>query len=140
MASLNHIGIAVANLPQLKKLFSILDLEVQHTEAVAEQGVMTHFLPLPLVQGHLEFLEPIDPQGTVAQFLQKKGPGIHHLSFLVEKGQLDPLCERLKTEGFKLIYEKPKQGAHQMKVNFLHPSSCGGMLIEIMEPCEYKEK
>jgi methylmalonyl-CoA epimerase len=134
MASLNHIGIAVANLPQLKKLFSILNLEVRHTETVAEQGVVTHFLPLPLVQGHLELLEPLSSDGTIAQFLQNKGPGIHHLSFLVEKGQLEPLCDQLKSEGFKLIYEKPKNGAHQMKVNFLHPSSCGGMLIEVMEP------
>jgi methylmalonyl-CoA/ethylmalonyl-CoA epimerase len=133
-AHLNHIGIAVSNLPELKKLFSILGLETSHTEPVPEQGVVTHFLPLPREQGSLEFLEVTDPEGTVAKFIQKRGPGIHHLSFQVPKGQLDPLCSRMKSEGYKLIYDSAKPGAHQMRVNFIHPSSAGGILIEVMEP------
>ena len=68
MASLNHIGIAVSDLPAMKKLFSLLGLTIQHSESVPDQGVMTHFLPLPLEQGHLELLETLDPQGAVAQF------------------------------------------------------------------------
>lgn len=136
MIRLNHIGIAVADLPQLKKLFGILGLEVNHTENVPEQGVKTHFLPLlPDAAGSsLEFLEVTDPQGTVSQFIQKRGPGIHHLSFTVLQGELDLLCGRLRQEGFRLIYERPKAGAHQMRINFIHPGSAGGMLIEIMEP------
>jgi methylmalonyl-CoA epimerase len=136
MIRLNHIGIAVADLPGLQKLFDLLGLEVNHTEPVPEQGVKTHFLPIqPDSAGaHLEFLEVLDPQGTVAQFIQKRGPGIHHLSFTVPKGELDSLCGRLREEGFRLIYEKPKAGAHQMRINFIHPASAGGMLIEIMEP------
>jgi methylmalonyl-CoA/ethylmalonyl-CoA epimerase len=133
-AHLNHIGIAVSNLPELKKLFSILGLETSHTEPVPEQGVVTHFLPLPREQGSLEFLEVTDPEGTVAKFIQKRGPWIHHLSFQVPKGQLDPLCSRMKSEGYKLIYDSAKPGAHQMRVNFIHPSSAGGILIEVMEP------
>jgi methylmalonyl-CoA epimerase len=136
MIRLNHIGIAVADLPGLKKLFGILGVEVNHTEPVPEQGVKTHFLPIQPDAGgsHLEFLEVLDPQGTVAQFINKRGPGIHHLSFTVPKGELDALCSRLRSEGFRLIYEKPKAGAHQMRINFIHPASAGGMLIEIMEP------
>lgn len=136
MIRLNHIGIAVADLPGLKKLFGLLGLEVNHTEPVPEQGVKTHFLPIqPDAAGsHLEFLEVLDPQGTVAQFINKRGPGIHHLSFTVPKGELDSLCDRLRQEGFRLIYEKPKAGAHQMRINFIHPASAGGMLIEVMEP------
>ncbi len=136
MIRLNHIGIAVADLPGLKKLFSLLGLEVNHTEPVPEQGVKTHFLPIqPDAAGsYLEFLEVLDPQGTVAQFIGKRGPGIHHLSFTVPRGELDALCGRLRGEGFRLIYEKPKAGAHQMRINFIHPASAGGMLIEMMEP------
>jgi methylmalonyl-CoA epimerase len=136
MIRLNHIGIAVADLPALTRLFGILGLEVNHIEPVPEQGVRTHFLPIqPDASGsHLEFLEVLDPQGTVAQFIQKRGPGIHHLSFTVPKGNLDALCRRLKEEGYRLIYEQPKAGAHQMRINFIHPASAGGMLIEIMEP------
>ena len=132
-AYLNHIGIAVSQLPELKKLFSILGLQTTHTEPVPDQGVVTHFLPLPREQTSLELLEVTDPQGTVAKFIQKRGPGIHHLSFEVPTGQLDALCTRLAKEGYKLIYEAPKAGAHQMRVNFIHPSTAGGILIEVME-------
>jgi methylmalonyl-CoA epimerase len=133
-AVLNHIGIAVADLPQVKKLFSILGFAVAGTENVPEQGVNTHFLPLPHQPAQLELLEVVDPQGTVAKFIEKRGPGIHHLSFTVARGELDPLCGKLKHEGFRLIYEAPKAGAHRMRINFVHPAAAGGMLIEIMEP------
>jgi len=134
MTNLNHIGIAVSDLPGMKKLFSLLDLNVNQTEAVPEQGVITHFLPLPVTPTNLELLEVTDPQGTVAQFIKKRGPGIHHLSFTVERGGLDGLCERLRTHGYRLIYDKPRPGAHGMKINFIHPASSGGILIEVMEP------
>jgi methylmalonyl-CoA/ethylmalonyl-CoA epimerase len=133
-AVLDHIGIAVSGLPELKKLFGLLGLAVDHEEAVPEQGVNTHFVPLPVAQANLEFLEVTDPAGTVAQFIQKRGPGIHHLSFRVKTGQLDALCARLRSEGIRLIYAEPKPGAHQMRVNFIHPQSAGGMLVEVMEP------
>ena len=132
-AALNHIGIAVNQLPELKKLFSILGLQTTHQELVVDQGVKTHFLPLPLVQGSLELLEVTDPQGTVAKFIEKRGPGIHHLSFEVSTGDLEPLTQTLKTSGYRLIYDAPKTGAHGMRVNFIHPASAGGILIELME-------
>jgi methylmalonyl-CoA/ethylmalonyl-CoA epimerase len=136
MVILNHIGIAVADLPGVKKLFAILGMGVTQVEPVQEQGVQTHFLPFA-VEGdgsHLELLEVTDPEGTVAKFIQKRGAGIHHLSFRVGKGELDPLCARLASEGYRLIYDRPRPGAHRMRINFLHPASAGGMLIELMEP------
>jgi len=101
---------------------------------VTEQGVRTHFVPLPLEAAALEFLEPIDPQGTVAQFLAKRGPGIHHLSFRLAKGSLEGVCAELQAAGYRLIYPAPRLGAHSMRIQFLHPSSSGGVLIELMEP------
>jgi methylmalonyl-CoA epimerase len=134
MTNLNHIGIAVNDLAAMKKLFSILNLNVNHTEAVPEQGVVTHFFPLPVGETNLELLEVTDPEGTVAQFIKKRGPGIHHLSFSVTQGELLPLCGRLKAAGYRLIYDQPRPGAHGMNVNFIHPAHCGGILIEVMEP------
>jgi len=138
MANLDHIGIAVANLPELKKLFSILGFSINHEENVPDQGVKTHFLPLSLQtsSGHLELLEVTDPEGTVAKFIAKRGPGIHHLSFSIKKGELDPLCETLKKAGYRLVYDQPKLGAHQMRINFIHPSTAGGILMEVMEPAK----
>jgi methylmalonyl-CoA/ethylmalonyl-CoA epimerase len=134
--TLNHIGIAVADLPAVKKLFGILGMQVAHTEPVPEQGVETHFLPFATEPSgsNLELLEPTDPEGTVAKFIQKRGAGIHHLSFRVARGELDPLCGRLRAEGYRLIYPSAQAGAHGMRVNFIHPASAGGMLIEVMEP------
>jgi methylmalonyl-CoA epimerase len=136
MANLDHIGIAVANLPELKKLFSLLGFSTHHEEDVPDQGVKTHFLPLSLQtnSGHLELLEVTDPEGTVAKFIAKRGPGIHHLSFSVKKGELDPLCAKLRSAGYRLIYDQPKAGAHAMRINFIHPASAGGILMEVMEP------
>jgi methylmalonyl-CoA epimerase len=133
-ANLNHIGIAANDLPGLRKVFSLLGLEISRTEPVPEQGVVTHFVPLPVEQTSLEFLEVSDPQGTVAKFIEKRGPGIHHLSFQVQTGELDVLCSRLQAEGIRLIYVQPRNGAHQMRINFIHPASAGGILIEVMEP------
>ena len=136
MATLNHIGIAVANLPELKKLFGLLGMASTHTESVPDQGVNTHFFPIQVESpaSHFEFLEVLDPKGTVAQFIQRRGPGIHHLSFRVEKGELEPLSVRLRDEGYRLIYDQPRAGAHSMRINFIHPQTAGGILIEIMEP------
>lgn len=138
-AQLNHIGIASNNLPALEKVFSILGLHISNSEPVPDQGVVTHFVPLPIPslasggQTSLEFLEVSDPAGTVAKFIEKRGPGIHHLSFQVKTGQLDPLCLKLKAAGIRLTYDQPRSGAHQMRINFIHPASAGGILIEVME-------
>jgi methylmalonyl-CoA/ethylmalonyl-CoA epimerase len=133
MAVLNHIGIAVSDKARLEKLFALLGFSVNHSEPVPEQGVVTHFLPLPQNVTNLELLEPSDPQGTIAKFIASRGPGIHHLSFELKQGELDALCGKLKAEGFRLVFEQPRPGAHGMRVNFIHPASAGGVLIEVME-------
>jgi methylmalonyl-CoA/ethylmalonyl-CoA epimerase len=132
-AVLDHIGIAVNQLPELKRLFAILGLETGHVEDVTAQGVRAHFVTLPRESAHLEFLEVLDPQGAVAKFIEKRGPGIHHLSFRVERGALDGICAQVRAAGYRLIYDAPMAGAHRMRINFIHPSSAGGMLIELME-------
>ena len=132
--TLNHIGIAVDALPAVKQLFEILQLKVARTEAVPDQGVVTHFLPLPVAECSLELLEVSDPAGTVARFIEKRGPGIHHLSFQVGRGELVSLSAQLRKSGFRLIYDEPREGAHSMRINFIHPASAGGILIELMEP------
>jgi methylmalonyl-CoA epimerase len=133
MTRLNHIGIAISHLPRLVQLFSILGLNVDHAEQVPDQGVVTHFVPLPQAGSSIELLEVLDPKSPVAKFLQKRGPGIHHLAFSVESKELLPLCERLKEAGFHLIYPTPKRGAHGTTVNFIHPSTAEGVLIELIE-------
>lgn len=100
---------------------------------MASQGVQVHFFNLPGDAPHLELLEVKDPEGTVSKFIKKRGPGIHHLSFSVESGKLDSLCAALKNEGFRFTYDTPQKGAQGMRINFIHPATAGGVLIELME-------
>ena len=135
--TLNHIGIATApGNAQLSRLFTLLGITRGATEAVPEQGVNVHFFNLPGHAPHLELLEVEDPEGAVAKFIQKRGPGIHHLSFSIDPGGLDPLCSKLRSEGFQLIYDTPKRGAQNMRINFIHPGPSGGVLIELMETAD----
>ena len=134
MIQLDHIGIAVADLTAMQKLFQILGLSITNIENVPDQGVAAHFIPLPQTETKLELLVPLKSgDGTVAQFMTKRGPGIHHLSFRVGHGELEPISQKLIDAGYRLIYPTPKNGAHQRRINFIHPSSAGGILIEIME-------
>ncbi len=134
-ARLNHIGIAISgeSQKQFQKLMKALGLDVAHTEDVPEQGVKTAFLPLPGAAGNLELLDPIDPTGTVARFLAKRGSGVHHLSFEVTRGELEPLWIACANKDFS-CFMTPRPGAHAMRVNFVHPASAGGILVEVMEP------
>lgn len=132
--TLAHIGIATeTGNRQLEKLFALLGITKEASEKVADQGVKVHFFGLEGEAPHLELLEVEDQQGSVARFIQKRGPGIHHLSFLVESGKLDPLTAMLKKEGFRFTYDEAKAGAQNMRVNFIHPATAGGVLIELME-------
>ena len=135
MISLNHIGIATEpGNGQLEKLFQLLGISRGNSERVADQGVQVHFFNLDGTPPHLELLEVEDLNGAVANFIKKRGPGIHHLSFLVGQGELDSLTEKLKKENFKFTFEAPKKGAQNMRINFIHPATAGGVLIELMEP------
>ncbi len=131
--TLNHIGVATNQLTQLKRLFQILGILPGITESVPEQGVDVHFYNLTGQAPHIEFLEVTDPEGTVAQFIKKRGPGVHHLAFEVAAGSLDRLCDELKKEGYRLTYDAPKKGAQSMRINFIHPATASGLLIELME-------
>lgn len=134
-AWLGHIGVAVTKPAQLKKLFSILGIEMTSQEEVPDQKVMTHFLPVTGAHtAYVELLEPTGSEGTIAGYIadRKKG-GIHHLAFQVQQGTLDELSTELKQAGFQLIYEAARPGAHGMRVNFIHPKTADGVLIELME-------
>ncbi len=126
----DHIGIAVANLDEALKLYrDQLGLVCKGTEVVEEQKVKVAFLPVG--ESKVELLESTDPEGPVGKFIEKKGAGVHHLSFRVSN--IEEKLEQLKQQGVALIDEKPRYGAGGAKIAFLHPKSTGGVLIEICE-------
>ena len=128
---ISHIGIAVESIEQALPFYTeVLGLEYEGSEVVEEQKVKVAFLVIG--ESRIELLEPTAPDSPVAKFLEKNGPGIHHLAYQVEglQGRLDAL----KGEGVRLIDEAPRLGAHHTRIAFIHPKASGGVLTELCEP------
>ena len=128
MTKVEHIGIAVKNLNTAVKLYEkLLNSPCYKTEQVETEKVNTAFFK----QGEtkIELLESTDPDGVIAKFIEKKGEGLHHIAFAV--ADIEAEMERLKKEGFVLLNDKPKPGADNKLVCFLHPKHTNGVLIEL---------
>ena len=131
-AYLDHIGIAVKKDSKLASALAILGLPVTGQETVEREKVDTEWIPLPQKPGNIELLQPTAADSTIQKFLDKSGrDGIHHLSFRVE--DIKVISKKLTDAGFKLIYPEPKLGAHNCIVNFIHPQTTGGVLLEITQ-------
>ncbi len=129
---IDHIGIAVPHLKEAVRLYSsLLGIEPDHEEEIQEQKVRTAFYEIG--ESHFELLEPTHPESPIAKFLEKRGPGIHHICIQVQG--IEKRLEELKAQGIQLIDEKPRKGAHGKKVAFVHPKSTGGVLLELSEKC-----
>ncbi len=128
---LDHVAVAVTDLDAAQAFYKSLGLVFEDKrEIVASEGVITAFAPMD-THAHLELLAPHGADGPIHQYLLKKGPGIHHLCFRVP--DVEAKCKELAAGGVKLIYDKPRPGANNCLVNFIHPKSTGGVLIELSE-------
>ena len=130
MLKIEHIGMAVKDFTTAIPLFEkLLNSPCYKTEAVETEQVNTAFF----MKGEtkLELLESTDPNGVIARFIDKKGEGIHHIAF--EVADIYAEIARLQAEGFELVSEKPKKGADNKWVCFLHPKNTHGVLIELCQ-------
>jgi len=130
MNKIEHIGIAVKDLEKANILYAKLFGEAHYKiEEVKSESVNTSFFKIG--DNKIELLEATNNNSVIAKFIDKKGEGIHHIAFDVD--DIDKEIKRLKTEGFKVINEKPKKGADNKLVAFLHPKSTNGVLIELCQ-------
>lgn len=130
MQKIEHIGIAVRSLTDAVPLFEkLLNTPCYKTESVESEKVNTAFFQTG--PNKIELLESSDPDGVIAKYVEKKGEGIHHIAFDV--ADIEAEMERLKKEGFVLLNEKPKPGADNKLVCFLHPKHTNGVLIELCQ-------
>ncbi|KAB1156080.1 methylmalonyl-CoA epimerase [Flavobacterium luteum] len=130
MKKIEHIGIAVKDLEVSNLLFEkLFGVSAYKQEEVASEGVRTSFFRNG--PNKIELLEAINPESTIAKFIEKKGEGIHHIAFDVE--DIFSEIERLKKEGFVVLNETPKKGADNKLVAFLHPKTTNGVLIELCQ-------
>ena len=126
---LDHVAIAVSNLDSAQKIWEDIGLTFNsEREEVPSQQVTTAFAHVD-EHAHIELVCPINEQGPIQKFIEKNGEGIHHMSFKVPDVQKK--TEELIASGYKMIYEKAVPGANNCLVNFIHPKSTGGVLVEI---------
>ena len=127
---LDHIGVAVNNLDTAGDFYQMLGLGAMTKEHVPGEKVTVGFFETAN-HARIELLEPSDPSSTIAKYLGKRGPGIHHICLRVNDIRL--ALDQLKSKGVRLINETPIAGAHECLVAFIHPQSTGGVLIELSQ-------
>ncbi len=127
---IDHLGIAVNSIEEGKTFWSdVLGLAFEGTETVEAQKVTTAFFPIS--ESEVELLESTSPDGPVAKYIEKRGPGIQHVAFRVKN--IEAALDELKKKGIKLIDEKPRNGAGGARIAFLHPKATGGVLVELCQ-------
>jgi methylmalonyl-CoA/ethylmalonyl-CoA epimerase len=128
---IDHIGVAVEDLDGAIALYrDALQMAEQHRETVESQGVEAVLLEIG--EGHVELLRPLGPETAVGRFLERNGPGLHHVAYQTD--DIDSSLAEVKEAGLQLIDEEPRTGIRQSRVAFLHPKSTGGVLTELVEP------
>lgn len=125
----DHIGIAVRSIDEARVLYEALGLEVEEIEEVPQEKVRVAMIPCG--QARIELLEPTAPDSPIAKFLDDRGPGIHHLC--LKSGDVVEDDAKLRQAGFRVLRDEPTAGAGGTRVQFVHPKSTGGVLLEIAE-------
>ncbi|MFT4698499.1 MAG: methylmalonyl-CoA/ethylmalonyl-CoA epimerase [Flavobacteriaceae bacterium] len=130
MEKIEHLGIAVKDLKAANKVYeSLFGYTHYKTETIESEGVRTSFFKCG--DNKIELLEATTDDSPIAKFIEKRGEGIHHVAFAVK--DINAEINRLKKEGFIILNEKPKKGADNKLVVFIHPKSTNGVLIELCQ-------
>ncbi|HEX8068284.1 MAG TPA: methylmalonyl-CoA epimerase [Thermoleophilaceae bacterium] len=128
---IDHIGVAVADLDEAVELYrDRFQMGEQHRETVEEQGVEAVLLEVG--EGHVELLRPLSGDSAVGRFLERSGPGLHHVAYRTD--DIDSALASVRDAGLRLIDSEPRRGIRSSRVAFLHPKSTGGVLTELVEP------
>jgi methylmalonyl-CoA/ethylmalonyl-CoA epimerase len=136
VTAIDHVGIAVPDLDTAIKWYhDNLGMIVLHEEVNDDQGIREAMLSVrgaPVGSAQIQLMAPLDDTSTIAKFIDKRGPGLQQIAYRVS--DLDALTERLRADGVRLIYDAPRRGTANSRINFIHPKDGGGVLIELVEP------
>ena len=139
VTTIDHVGVAVPDLDEAIAWYhDFLGMIVVHEEINTEQGVREAMLAVrgaPAGSTQIQLMAPLDETCTIAKFLDKRGPGIQQLACRVS--DLDALSERLRASGVRLLYDAPRRGTANSRINLIHPKDAGGVLVELVEPAQY---
>jgi methylmalonyl-CoA/ethylmalonyl-CoA epimerase len=133
ITAIDHVGIAVADLDTAIAFYEkSYGMRCVHVEVNEEQGVREAMMEVGDSGSFIQLLSPLNPDTTIGKFLDKNGPGIQQMAYRVE--DIDAASEHLRGEGLRLLYDEPRTGTAGSRVNFIHPKSSGGILVELVEP------
>ncbi len=133
LSAIDHIGVAVPSIDEALPLYeTVFQMALVHRETVPEQGV--HAALLDVGDSHVELIEPIDDDSRIAEFVARRGAGLHHVAYRV--ASIDAALDGCRAAGLRLIDEAPRTGIRNSRVAFLHPRTAGGVLTEIVEPAK----
>ena len=130
---IDHVGLAVNDLDAAIDFYQrVFGLRTVHEEVNEEQGVREAMVDVAGSGSCLQLLAPLRPDSPIGKFLARNGEGIQQLAFRVT--DIDVASERLRAAGVRLLYDAPKHGTADSRVNFIHPKDCGGVLVELVQP------
>ena len=133
LRQIDHVGVAVQDIDAALGLYTgPLAMPLEHRETVEDQGVDAALVGVGA--GHIELLAPLGPETPVGRYLERRGPGLHHVAYAVE--DIDAALDQLRAAGLRLIDETPRIGIRNSRVAFVHPGAMGGVLTELVEPAE----
>ncbi|HJQ05230.1 MAG TPA: methylmalonyl-CoA epimerase [Nocardioides sp.] len=131
--AIDHVGIAVPDLDEAIAFYtSTYGMTVAHEETNEEQGVREAMVRVGDTDSCIQLLAPLSPESTIGKFLAKSGPGLQQLAYRV--ADIDAVSATLRERGLRLLYDVPKRGTSNSRVNFIHPKDAGGVLVELVEP------
>lgn len=131
--AIDHVGIAVPDLDEAIEFYAEkYGMTVAHEETNEEQGVREAMVRVGDTDSCIQLLAPLSPESTIGKFLDRNGPGIQQLAYRV--ADIDLVCATLRERGLRLLYDEPRRGTSNSRVNFIHPKDAGGVLVELVEP------
>ena len=127
--ALHHVGIVVSALDVAVAAYHALGFTGGERFLMSEQGIEA--VTFRAGSGYIELIHPTDPEGPIARYLQKRGDTVHHVAF--QTADIEKQLRRLEVDGIRLIDKSPRNGAHGWRIAFIHPESCNGVLVELVQ-------
>jgi methylmalonyl-CoA/ethylmalonyl-CoA epimerase len=131
--AIDHVGVAVSDLDAAIAFYrDTYGMTLQHEEVNEEQGVREAMMAVGGSGSCVQLLAPISPESTIAKFLDKSGPGLQQVAYRV--ADVEAVSATLRERGLRLLFDAPRRGTAESRINFIHPKDAGGILVELVEP------
>ena len=131
--AIDHVGVAVTDLDEAIAFYrDTFGMELAHQEVNEEQGVREAMMAVGGSGSHIQLLAPLSPESTIAKFLDRSGPGVQQVAYRVE--DVEAVSQTLRERGLRMLYDEPRRGTSNSRVNFIHPKDAGGILVELVHP------